>query len=461
MTVSQSSKKITIALLAIVFGAPILLFGFQNCGKSGFDNTACLDAEDQEACLANEETNASKSNEVTDGALAFDVTPNQITFMSVVPDAALNLQGYSINPQDISNKSAYFTFKIGAFPSITRNVAGTQITFPSGGIKLTQNFIDEANKMYGQSGATPRDATVEELFNYLKISVENKRMSPVFSIRQNGYEKISMPLSSSSNPLEGIDYSMPIPDLTAPQVTVPLFNEKSNYVSYFPLNSMIPENRVLDGQIVIHDRIALNTFRDSAYTGNQLMMTFASLDNDVLDPVVARSPSSAEKNEVNKVYGKKYLLRFSPPGSQYSNPFLTSVDEYDALTNKPVEVAPNIKVAWSCNDVAPYIVTRKEDAFRCLQYTENELQDGQLNFEYQVLRRHLNPQHWVIGLMVNPLDASLKIKCVRPIVGNPYNSYIRQNVALTEIEPLYMGGSACGPSYSKDCAHYVNVCLRK
>lgn len=469
MSLLNAAKKYTLSLVAVMIGSPLLLFFFQNCGKAGFDsNTNCLEDEAQCAAdAASGSTDGTTSVTGDDTPFAFDSTINQITFMSTTNEVNYNpnnVGGHTVSKVvNISDKNTYFTLRMGAYAAITN--ASTNLTYPSAGIKITQEYLDAVDTIYGMAGVNKRQATAEELYTNLQISSENLKASPVFSLRIVGSERVHM-----SDDSTGGAYAVPISDLTTPQVAVPLFMNRGQFLNFFALNSWAPEQRVLEGSIYISTRDYLNEFRANAYGSNPqsvlgpLALTYTSNTNGEQDPSVARAPASQASSIVNKAYGRQYRMGFDAnDNSGMGNPPLNNIQEYNLLTQQMATDSTGQTVQWDCNAVRRYTVTRYEDGALCLPYTYEQLQNNQIEFEYQVLRRHLPSTSWVIGQMVNPNNSNDVRPCLRPLVGNPYFVYTSNTNGQVAWRPTYFGEGICGPYPNAigDCPHYVNTCLRR
>ena len=437
-SILKHRNRITL-LLTILFGAPILLFSFQNCGKAGFETNG----ED----LASTDENAAGETDTTAEfgkiPFAFDASINQLTYMSCAannnPQACPH--GASCGAENLSNRDAFFTFRVGAYDDLT---SYSNSVYRSAGIKFTDAFLNYVKDVSRVPGMTAGSMTPEQAFSVLDSSEENKDARIMFSIRAVNATRTS--IITQAAPQEGIDFAYALTPLTEAQVAVPLAQQTNKYTNFFAMNSMSPDTRSLEGSLYFNfDLTTLkNLVTNMQY--NALTLTYTGTADELNAGMhVARAPTSLPNSEMQKAYGRKYSIGFEPSFNADKNPVPNGITEFDLLQNKQIT-----DVNWDCLSIPKYVIVRPEDSNLCPPMSLNELADPRNKFEMEVMRRHLKSENWIVNTAR---------KCMVPKSGSCYKTYSALNGA-TPITVDYTNAN-CGLTTSKDCPHYVKVCLRK
>ncbi|RYZ67058.1 MAG: hypothetical protein EOP09_11680, partial [Proteobacteria bacterium] len=360
-------------------GAGLLVFAFQNCGKAGFDqaidesSTGTVDAKSAAA------------------PFAYDATFDQITYNSCAGAGA-------------TNKPGFFTIKAGAYAN--------------GGVAMRPEFL-----AFAKSNLKPvypaTDITVEQLKAFVAGTSENVEATLQMSIRTRG-APTSMLTANGSVPAVGLDFTNLMSDLTDDRIMEPIFRGLGAPANYFPL-AVTSAQKVMEASINYNKDIGMAySVRNELTNSRMLSLTYTGFRGSAFS---ARVPAGNKDQTI--AYGKGYLMEFAAGIAPYSiaasggnaavrpadnNPanILNSIREIDLLNP-----ASSTGAVWSCPEARRYVIMRTQDAALCPADSFDRLADAGYRAELEIIRRHLRPDQWDIGV-----DA----RCVVPKSGSCYMS---------------------------------------
>lgn len=441
---------------------------FQNCAQQpGFES------EEETTDQSSEGT----TFKYTDTPFAFDASINQVTYMSCSFDPDLQSScpaNTQCAPENISNRSAFFTFRMGAYDQISSQTTGA---FKASGVKFTDEFNAYIKELLRAPGTKAGDVTAEEYFDVISSSEENMGAKIQFSLRNVFESRVGLISQSQGGAVEGNDFASALTPLSDPAVILPMANNRLNTMNFFALNSFVPDQRSLEASLYYN--FNYNTLEEiiANISDIGLMLTYTPKEAEMAAGAnVARAPSSLPNTEFKKAYGKKYLMSFE--GKFGNNDFNTTPNgmlEYDLLSGR------QSLDTWDCNAVPKYVIVKPADAVRfpslCPPSTVSELSSDKNRLEYEVLRRHLKSNDWTINVVKKCIVPKVQGDCYKTYVGavpnKPPVEVAYGNVC--KIDPITNACAkdasgnpimltpiqACGKGTPYDCPQYVKTCLKR
>lgn len=322
----------TVAITSILL---VLLIGFQNCGKAGFDSAQ--DAASQSV------------NPAASAPFAYEATADMITYNSCNSPTS---QGKTYN------------FMIGSYDSTTTaatTVGGTPTIVPKSGVRIHPSFINYALEVlkpdYPNTEVVP--AQVQKL---LAESELNTKVTPQLSIRSiNKSLRLNNVYSKTNTPSLGIDVLPVLGDLANPMWADLLLlkslpkKSKVDYVDFFP--------KAENAQNRIEGAFHFNTNEQTAEDYRNAFNKIGNLDAQIVlgfsyeGEGLLISPDKTNGEVMSTAYGRGYQLNFNIPGSwaYHPNNVVTKVTEYDLETNQQVTDS-----VWDCG--VRLKIVRAEDA---------------------------------------------------------------------------------------------------
>jgi hypothetical protein len=415
---------------AVVAGGCLMLFGFQNCGKAGFDqalDTTSMGTVDAKSASA---------------PFAYNSTFDSIAYNSCAGRGA-------------NNKPGFFTFSAGSFAA--------------GGINVRQDFLN-----YAKSNLKPvypaTAITVEQLKQFVAGTPESAEANLQMSLRVNGAP--NQPITpSGAAPVAGYDYVNLLMDLTDDRMMEPVFRAMGGVANYFPLG-ISPATRVLSGNISYNADVGMAEGVRISLTGQSMLaLTYTGLRASA--GYAARTPASATTTNTAGVtstdqsvaYGKGYKLTFSQdiapftrvisgvanPQPDLLNPrnILREVQEVD-LENPAASSGPG----WTCDEGLRFAIVRTQDGpAACPPDSFDRLADPGYRAVLEIARRHLRPDQW---------DISVDRRCVVPKSGSCYldDSGVEKVPEYNQANGCYYHVDGIGRNTTNYCAEYVSICTR-
>lgn len=335
-------SRITTSATSIALLTIILLVGFQNCGKAGFDSTGT-------------EGSLQSVNPASNAPFAYEATVDMITYNSC------NSPG---------SQGKTFNFLAGSYDSknSTGGVVGQNAVVAKSGVKIRSDFID-----YSYQVLKPDYPNTEiigsQVQRLLAESDLNAKVVPQLSIRSiNKGLRLNNVFSKTNTPSLGIDVIAMLGDLANPTWADTLlansFPKKSKieYADFFSLagNS---QNRI---EAAFH-------FNNNEQTAEDYRNAFNKIGNIDAQMVLGFShegegmlisPESSENEAMSTAYGRGYQMTFSIPTvygatpsswAYHPNNVVSKIEEFDLETGKAVS-----DVTWDCN--LKLKIVRAEDA---------------------------------------------------------------------------------------------------
>lgn len=333
----SSTSAVIIASLSI-----ILVVGFQNCGKAGFDGT-------QSGIQAS-------SNPADAAPFAYEASIDMITYNSC-------------NSQNSQGKT--YNFLAGSYDSkVTAgaNVGAVSSVTAKSGVKIRQEFINYAYEVLKPDYPNP-DVTIEQVQRLLAESTLNAKVNTQLSVRSiNKGLRLNNVFSKTNSPALGIDVLTTLGDLANPTWADLLLSKafpkksKIEYTDHFPLAGN-GENRI-EGAFHFNSNEQTaeeyrNAFNKIGNVDAQLVLGFSYEGEGLL---VTPGDSSAEV--MTSAYGRGYQMTFSIPTAYGATPsswayhpnnVLSKIDEFDLVNNSQVSDS-----VWDCG--LRYKIVRAEDA---------------------------------------------------------------------------------------------------
>lgn len=455
------------AVFVAIFGLT-LLFGFQNCGKAGFDSV--------DSALLGQNPNGATAVEAA-APFAYKASFDTIAYNSCFGTT-------------LAGKTPYFTFRGGAYQSA--------------GVKINKSFMDYARSKLSPSYPNPK-ITPAQFKNLLANSTKNKDAQLLFSVRQLSNLKDPSGIYRTGNtPTVGVDYYNvlgPLSDerwLDSLMIKASETEVESDFLRYFLL---APRNfrNVEVSHIWNADEALAQQVRSAFISDAALTLTVQDPDGTngkARGPISAGTPANAANPDPGRAYGTGYKLNFgvelpaftysctpivdtnvnSPtyklyvgcPASTYVNPapdylnpnnILSSVQEID------LETSVTSTSTWSCNPNMRFIVVRPSDQVAICPRGEDalNLQNGVIPdtagyyADLEKVRRVLPADQW---------DVNLTRRCAVPKEGDCYSDEkidtklvrVQYDVTKTCFQALDGVGYTTTPI--ELCAQHVSICTK-
>ncbi len=307
-------------LAALLTGTALILFSFQNCGRSGFQTV-------DEADLLSTSLSGTNPNGVASSSIGFEVGLDAIAYNSCVPNA--------------KGSSAYFTIRASA--------GGTR-----GGVRLSSDFLSQAaNTLRPILGnAQVLDVQYKEL-----LEQTNSGMEAQVALRSVTDLKAAYTGTAQGGIWGSFDY------LTDDSWMTPLVESgRRAGNAWVPYSNRAPASASrLDFRFsqdfsatdYWSSMLGTQAFRACASQGCQgygqfhIAVGFSEEGNRSL----IRSPT-AYTNAQTKAYGRGYQLQFGYPGNSPSAGMrvVKGVNEYNLATGTQV-VEGNAVTQWKCTEI--------------------------------------------------------------------------------------------------------------
>lgn len=335
-------SRITMSATSIALLSIILIVGFQNCGKAGFDS-ATTDATLQ------------STNPASSAPFAYEASVDMITYNSC---------------NSPSSQGKTYNFLIGSYDSknSTGGVVGQSSTVAKSGVKLKSDFINYAYQVLKPDYPNP-DIVASQVQRLLAESTLNAKVVPQLSVRSiNKSLRLNNVFSKTNTPSIGIDVLAVLGDLSNPTWADTLlanaFPKKSKieYADFFSIASNT-QNRI-EGAFHFNNNEQTaedyrNAFNKIGNIDAQLVLGFSYENEGMLI-----SPESTDQEVMSTAYGRGYQMTFSIPTAFAASPsswayhpnnVVSKIEEYDLESGKAVA-----DVAWDCN--LKFKIVRQEDA---------------------------------------------------------------------------------------------------
>ncbi len=429
------SIKVRWKWLAFYGSFIVIVFQFQNCGKTGFENKG-LGASGKLETASN----------VT--PFAYDPSVDTISYDSCFGTNVLS-------------SSSHFTIKAGAYDK--------------GGVGLTQSYMSHALDVLKPEYPNS-EVTVEQLKRYTAASDTNKGAQIQMAIRAKSNPDMLLAVSADGA-VEGADFVSVMGSLTNDTWMHSIFSLSAERTSlslptkHFPLAE--GGSDLLEGALRMQESdIAASTIRDYLSGSKSflfsLTFTASGTDEAVGEPYEARKTSDL------KAFGRGYKLSFATIGNlaeaqrpkyhigQVPKPnvppnLLATVAEFD-LQNP----AQQLRTTWDCPGELKLVVideahlATNPDLCPEMDFvTPSEaLNSTDLNF-LAIARRHLRPNEWRINI---------KKGCAVPLGGDLNRCYSEQSG--NQADTQYSAAENCYSYVNKDfalsrvCANYISICMR-
>ncbi|MBX3041796.1 MAG: hypothetical protein KF789_13905 [Bdellovibrionaceae bacterium] len=421
---SKTIRTITMTAVSL-----ILLVSFQNCGKAGFDGAS-------EGAL-----DFSSFSKTDADPFAFNAAFDQISYNSCFGPSSMG-------------KPGFYSIKAGAYSSA--------------GVSMSQAFKDHVYNGETLRPIYPEDTvTPEQVKNYLAKSGANTMAVPQLSLRtRSNVQQIRSPGGSVT---EYVDFVPMLSDLTDDRWMHPIVTGGTSISNLF--FNFAPEGaRRLEATLSYNqsEATAENLRNDQASAG-MLALTYRPRP-DIAEPYAARAPAGAA---YGVAYGRGYNLTFDRAQTVFtacaqspSNCTATNLPIYNlaptniltAITEIDLEKPTQAVSQWNCSQKRRYTVVRYADAAAlCPPDLGDYLDYPELRKEYEIVRRHLNPQEW---------DVNLALRCVVPKKGGCYDSqYSNLNIAYNQQEACFQNLETYRAMYgtsvpAKLCAQFISICVK-
>lgn len=338
----RSKSRITMSATSIALLSVILIVGFQNCGKAGFDS-ALTDAALQSI------------NPASSAPFAYEASVDMITYNSCnSPSSQGKTHNFMMGSYDSKNSAG--------------EVVGQLTTVAKSGVKIRSDFINYAYRVL-KPDYPNLEIVAAQVQRLLAESPLNANVLPQLSVRSiNKSLRLNNVFSKTNTPSLGIDVLPILGDLANPTWANTLlansFPERSKieYADFFPLagNS---QNRI-EGAFHFNSNEQTaedyrNAFNKIGNIDAQLVLGFSYKDEGVLV-----TPETTDQDAMSTAYGRGYQMTFSIPTAfaaqpsswpYHPNNVVSKIEEYDLESGKAVS-----DVAWDCN--LKFKIVRQEDA---------------------------------------------------------------------------------------------------
>lgn len=420
-------RKTLYKLGSSIVAAGLVLFAFQNCSQSGFDQALTT-------------VSASSATPAETGApFAFDAAFDQIAYNSCFGST-------------LSGDPGYFSLSSGAYAA--------------GGVMVNQNFMNYAN-----SNLTPAypstTVTMDQLKQFASSAPESTNANLQVALRPRGnvQQVVSM---SSSTPAYGTDFFSIGDNLTGDAMMQTLFVQPGTNVNYFPLESQQSMRLFQAGFAYNADEGTAYALRNGSYglqNGSQLTLSYTTTAD--VSSYAPRVPSTS--TATNIAYGRGYNMTFAAdiapmtvlltgnsaitPNYKNPNNILVSISEVSLLNP-----ASSTGAVWNCDSNRRYVVVAAADAASvCPADAFSRLSDPTYRAELEIVRRQLRPESW---------DVSIDRRCVVPKQGTTdcYNTSDDDGrpVEYNQNNECYQGLDGMeNQTLNKRCAQYVTFCVRQ
>tara|TARA_B110001454_G_scaffold219198_1_gene251655 strand:+ start:230588 stop:232108 length:1521 start_codon:yes stop_codon:yes gene_type:complete len=327
----------SIALLSI-----ILVVGFQNCGKAGFDSGTT-------------DTSSQSVNPASSAPFAYEAAVDMITYNSCNAP---------------SSQGKTFNFLAGSYDSKNSNggIVGQSSIVPKSGVKIRSDFINYAYEVLKPDYPNP-DIVASQVQRLLADSELNSKVLPQLSVRSiNKGLRLNNVYSKTNTPSIGIDVITALGDLANPTWADTLLansfpkKTKIEYADFFS-GASNSQNRIEAGfHFNTNEQTAedyRNAFNKIGNIDAQLVLGFSYDGEGVLI-----TPETTTTDVMSTAYGRGYQMTFSIPTlyggtpsswAYHPNNVVSKVEEYDLETGKAVA-----DTTWDCN--LKLKIVRAEDA---------------------------------------------------------------------------------------------------
>ncbi len=302
---------------------------FQNCGKAGFENEE----------IVGEVDSASLDTRLEKLPFPFDISANQIAHMTC-----------PIN----GSSGPYFSWKVGAFENPPDVPTATMGIRPSG-LQLTQNFIDEWNKVAPTYTEAIRSQKLKETLMNLP-SVKNAQLQ--ISFRKTNSPKIDLMAMPSGDDSPTMNF---MPAVSSEAIAAAFVRSPGEVLSHFP-EAVEFQDRFLETSLVVPSSYGA---QDSALRANydSSFLTLGFLMPAPEGQTATSNELAGPGSDPRFAYGKGYRVRFGVTNprlrtTQYPpSDSLVQIEEYDLKTGYPVQ-----GTAWDCS--MRFKIVRPADRFK-------------------------------------------------------------------------------------------------
>lgn len=428
------NRSMGLKALAVAGAAGILIFGFQNCGKAGFD-----EALDQ---VPMGQVDAASSA----APFAFDATFDQITYNSCAG-------------RGLSSDKGFFTLKAGAYEQ--------------GGVSVRPAFIEYAkSKLKPIYPATT--VSVEQIKQFVVGTTENAEAQLQMSLRYEGAPQKLLSPPTGGAPAASVDFINLLTDLTDDRMMEPIFRNAGTKFNYFPLG-MDSNQRILEGRITYNNDDGMSDFvRTQLHNNVNLSLTYSAFRET---PGLARQPAGVAPT-ANVAYGRAYSLKFAPEVAPMTyalnggNRVLPNIKNPANIVSQIQEInlenpAISAGAIWQCPENLRFTIVRAQDAIpvngatSCPKDDYGSIGDAEYRRKLEIVRRHLRPDQW---------DVSIHGNCVVPKQGSCYKSEtgIEEKVEYNQAIECYQNVAEYADASplpdgttKKRCAQFVSICIRQ
>ncbi|OYZ11962.1 MAG: hypothetical protein B7Y39_19030 [Bdellovibrio sp. 28-41-41] len=335
-------SRITMSATSIALLSVILIIGFQNCGKAGFDS-------------GTGETTAQSVNPAASAPFAYEAAVDMITYNSC---------------NSPSSQGKTYNFLAGSYDSknSTGGAVGQSSIVAKSGVKIRPEFINYAYEVL-KPDYPNTDIIASQVQRLLADSELNAKVLPQLSIRSiNKSLRLNNVFSKSNTPALGIDVITALGDLANPTWATTLLNNS------FPKKSKIEYADFFSGASNSQNSIeAAFHFNTNEQTAEDYRNAFNKIGN--IDAQIALgfsydgegmliTPETTTTDTMSTAYGRGYQMTFSIPTvygaspsswAYHPNNVVSKIEEFDLETGKAVA-----DTTWDCN--LKMKIVRAEDA---------------------------------------------------------------------------------------------------